>query len=323
MSLALESYLSLITGVLPGEIPTASEANRVRQFLVLLYRVVLSRVFQSSILLCDPARCVYDDAVNRIDVPTTDLPIVGLVGGYPVLMGVDLEYAGTVASANTTSIVDAGTPGDDGAWVRAYVVFTSGTQSGEVRRVTGFNGTTGALTWETPLAQAPAALDTFVVTYYYVSDLTVGATNYVFARKGSDTVSRGIVEFHASTSATVPANEILVATAVLDGSGACTSYTDAPQTLAAGVGAYDTLTGTGSIEILAGQTATITISHNALMLLGGITVALTTNTSDGTVDVTQYYKDDEFVFEVTNDSAYTLTFAYSWTRKGRLLRYGA
>jgi len=326
MALTPESYLGFITGAETGEFPPADEANLVRKWLILVFRVFLKEIVQDGIVKCNPDRCTYYYYNNRIVKPTLDLPILGIVGGYPVLMGSDLEYEGTVLGGSTTGLTDASLPGENNFWVRAYVKFTSGANLDEVRRVTVHTAAEGALSWDEELAEAPALGDTYVVSFYHVSDLTAGAENYVFGRKGSDTVSRGILEFYASTSSTVQTGEVLLASALLDSNGDCISYDDDPEGVArdlfAGVGQYRTLSGTGSVELAGSAEVDVTVSHDQLLFCGGLTFELTgDNAASGSIALTEHHADDEIVLTITNNTGGTLTFDYSWTRSGRVLVY--
>ena len=328
MALTTESYLGLITGAVTQEIPPAGEANLVRQWLILLFRVFLKETLQDGILRCDPERGVYYYYNNRISKPTVNLPVLGIIGGYPILMGSDLEHEGTVLGGTTTSLSDGGLPGDgNDFWLRAYVLFTSGANDGLVRQVSAHGASEGSLTWETALASAPVLGDTYVVTFFYISDLTSSSTNYIFARKGSDSVSRGIMEFYASTSSTVQDGEALLASAVLDSNGDCISYNDHPEGAArdlfTGVGQYKTLSGDGSVAVPGSSEVDVTISHDQLLFCGGLTFQLTgANAASGSVILLEDHKDDEFKLTITNNTGGELTFEYAWTRGGRVLYYG-
>lgn len=327
MSITLESVLGLITQAETGDRPPATEYNRRANFLLGLFQVFLQNVVEDGILRNDPERCGYYYYTNRITRPSESLPIMGLVGGYPMLMGNNMEADGTVSTASTTALIDAGLGGADDFWVRAYILFTSGVNDGQVRRVEAFDATTKQLTWDTALGTAPSPGDTYTVTFFYVTDLTVAATNYIFARKGSDTVDRYIMEFYASTSATPQTNEILVSSAVLDGSGSCISFDDHPTGVArdlwTGVGSYKELTGSGTVEDLAASASVqVTVSHDQLLFLGGLNIELETGYYVyGSIVVDEHHKDDEFKFTITNDSGSPVTFNYTWSRNGRVASY--
>lgn len=327
MSITLESVLGLITGAVTGDRPPASEYNRRANFLLGLFQVFLQNVVEDGILRNDPERCGYYYYTNRITRPAENLPIMGLVGGYPMLMGSDMETDGTVTTASTTAFVDPGLSGAEDFWVRAYIVFTSGTNDGVVRRVTAYDATTKQISWSEALAAAPVPGDTYTVTFFYVTDLTVDTTNYIFARKGSDTVDRYIMEFYASTSATPQTGEILVSSAVLDSGGNCISFDDNPTGVArdlwTGVGSYKTLTGSGSVvDLAAAASVQVTITHDQLLFLGGLEVELATGYYVyGSVVIDEHHKDDEFKFTITNDSGSPVTFDYTWSRSGRVATY--
>jgi len=327
MSLSVDDFLGLYNATVTGDKPAAAVFNRYGEFLTLLLRVFLREVVQDGILRSEPPRATYYYYTSRILQPTLNLPILGICGGYPILMGSDLEQDGTVATGATTSLTDSGLAGSGNHWVRAYVIFTSGANDGEVRRVTAYDETLHRLTWSEELVSAPLLGDTYTVTFFYVSEQTPSATNYVFARKGSDMVSRGIVEFYASTSPTVPDNELLLASALLDGNGDCISYDDHPtgaaRDLWAGVGQYKTLSGSGTVEnVPAGESVEVNPTHDQLLFLGGLTVSLDTEYyAYGSVEVTEHYRDAEFKFTITNNTESPCTFNYAWERSGRVMSY--
>jgi len=72
---------------------------------------------------------------------------------------------GTVASigATTTKFVSSLTEPENAYWDRMAVLFTSGNDDGQMRRIKLYNGATKEITLQTPLDTAPANGDTFVI----------------------------------------------------------------------------------------------------------------------------------------------------------------
>ena len=65
------------------------------------------------------------------------------------------SVTGTADSGTTTTLVDAArTEGDTDYWKGGFLLITSGTISGQIRRITGFNFTTDTLTVDTAFTQA-------------------------------------------------------------------------------------------------------------------------------------------------------------------------
>lgn len=66
-------------------------------------------------------------------------------------------------SATTTKFITTLTETDSKFWERAAILFTSGTNDGQMRRIKAYNGITKEITVQTPLSVAPSNGDTFVI----------------------------------------------------------------------------------------------------------------------------------------------------------------
>jgi hypothetical protein len=66
-------------------------------------------------------------------------------------------------AATTTKFISTLTEGEGFPWERAAVLFTSGVNSGLMRRIKAYNGTTKEITLQTSVSAAPADNDTFVM----------------------------------------------------------------------------------------------------------------------------------------------------------------
>ena len=327
MALPTDDLLGLVIGYtdIPSTVVGASDMNRPRMLLHNLFQVFLKTISVNGILKYDTDRCVFNQTTKRITPPTAGLTFAGIVGGIPMLMTSGMEVSGTVDSASTTTLTDTTLSEAASYWVNATVLFTSGANAGLSRTVTAFDATLHRLTLNTALAVAPTAGDGYTVTFFNVTGLTNSTTNYIFANVGSDSVTRAIMTFTADTTATPADGQVLVSSAILDGSGVCTSVDDTPTDVARGLytnqGGYDVLSGSGTVTDLAGSSyVDIVISHDQLLYAGGITCAITSGAS-GTLVPTVYYGDSGFTMRLTNGSGSPVTYSYSWTRSGRKLQY--
>jgi hypothetical protein len=322
--MSYETVLGLITDAPAGFHPPHAEANLVRQIEINTALVLYQSLIQDGIINCDPERATFDQTTNRILKPSADAPIVGKIYRSPLYMDASMEVTGAVLSATTGNLTDSGLTGADAFWVNAYVIFTSGTYLGQVRRVTAYESSLHRLSWTAPLAGIPAAADTFVVTFFHVTGLTNSVLNYILARSGADTISRGIVEFHAVTTLVVPDGELYLSTATLNGSGVCTASDDGPfgcsRDLWTGMGASSVLSGSGTIEGLgAGLYVDVPVTHDELLNRGDLDVTADSTSVD--VSVTEHHRTTEFTVRFTNEASYTLDFGYDWTRRGRMKAY--
>ena len=315
--------LGLDTNATTGDHPTYAGANRASGTLESWASTILPLI-QDGILTCNPARCVWDATHNRILRPSSGAPILGKLGNFAIYMDTSLEADGTVLAATANYLTDASLTGTLNYWVNAYVIFTSGAQAGQVRQVNSYDPATHRLGWNTALPDAPAASDTYTVTFYYVTGLANGAVNYVSAQPGPDTITRGIVQFYAALSGTLPAGNLLLLTATLDSGGSCTAHDNGPlgcnRNLWLGIGGSHLLSGSGTITGLAGDASTsVEIDHDELLNRGDLNV--TTDNPNVTVTVTDHSRTTQFTVQFANTASYPVDFEYSWTRRGLLLLY--
>ncbi|MHB8994566.1 MAG: hypothetical protein ACYC63_04875 [Armatimonadota bacterium] len=339
-ALPTDDTLGLVIGYtnIPPTLVGADDMNRVRLLLSNLYKVLLKSINVNGVLAADPDNCVFDNATNRIEAPGAGKTIMGLVAGIPMLMDSGMERTGTVATASTTEITDTGLVEADSFWRNAYVVFTSGANAGSVRQVAGNDGTLHRLTLSSALASPPAGGDTYVVTFFYVSGLSHSVTNYIFAALGTDSVTRGIMQFSAAISDTPSPGQILISSAALNSSGVCTSVNDRPAGVARGLypnqGSYDVLAGGAVAATLQAKDSTdmetglptdtvdIEITHDPLLYVGGLTLEITDG-ADGLLEILTHYQNDRFTVRLTNVGFVPTAFTYAWTRTGRKLQYAA
>jgi len=307
-----------------GDTGASLDNNQQNKYLHQLADIFMTRFALSGLIICDPENCVIDETTARIQVPAPDNPIIGLIDGKFFEMTSSMEASGTATSdGTTTTLIDASLGGDDGFWEDAFIIFTSGANDGEVRRVTGWNATLGRLTWDTALPAATSVGDTYIVTFYYIQNKTNGAVNYVYGRTLTRTTWDAVIQWIANTTGIKNPGDILVATMTLDGSGNVTAVSYTPtghdRLLYRGVGVVDTITLTGTLEGLdGGATTEVTRSHDALVLLGPIEVSVDNPNCEATV--VDGVSPSSCKIQVTNNSAYPVDVNYTITRKGRLER---
>lgn len=293
--------------VVDDNLATSDWNNLVKFVDNALARVLVQYMMVDGLLTAATDPLQIDESTGRFTAPTGDQVIAGLIRGRAFYMDSTHESTGAVTNGATTYIEDTSLVNSDDWWNGGYIIFTSGTYSGQVREITDFDSVLGKLTWSTPLAGAPGVGDTYVVTHYYIQSLTNSATNYVYATINSRTPYDQIVEWAANTTGTTPANGILVSTLVLDGSGNVTSSDNNPAGAArvayADVGAHDVITLTGTISSLAaGGSTQLSRSHSYLLYRGGIEYTVSDENVEITVD--EYWKPDEVVFTVENNGSY-------------------
>lgn len=289
-----------------------------------LGRVLTQYMMADGLLTASADPLVLNETTKRFTAPTGATVVAGLIKGRAFYLDATHESVGTVSSAGTTYIQDNGLVNSNGFWVDAYIIFTSGTYSGQVRKVTGYTSTNSRLTWTTPLAGAPSPGDTYVVTFFYIQGLTNGALNYIYGVVGDRTPEDQIIEWSANTTGSLPASSILVATMTLDGGGTVTASdnnpTDAARVSYVGIGAHDVLTLTGSITgIAALGTTQITRTHDYLLYRGGIRYSL--SDPNCTLVVDEHWEPDSITFTVTNAASYSLDLTYTVYVEGRKRRY--
>lgn len=287
-------------------------------------RVLTQYMMADGLLTAETNPLLLNTTTKRFTAPTGAAVVAGLIRGRAFYLDTTHESSGIVSAAGTTYIEDNSLINSQGFWINAYVIFTSGTYSGQIRKVTGFASTSSRLTWTTPLAGAPSAGDTFVVTFYYISGLTNGALNYIYGVVGSRTPNDQIIEWAANTTGIAPASSMLMATMTLDAGGTVTASDNNPTGAARvsyiGIGAHDVITLTGSITGLAASGSTqITRSHDYLLYRGGIRYSL--SDANCTLVVDECWEPDSITFTVTNAASYSLDLTYVISVEGWRRRY--
>lgn len=287
---------------------------------------LLANLMEDGVINRDPLVGGIDSSTGRIEVPSLNSPLVGFINGKAFIMTQAYETTGSVDSATTTSVVDTSLPGgEDDYWNDAWIIFTSGTESGSVRQISDYDDTQHQLVWSNPLGSAPSAGDTFVVTFYYVDGYTDGTTNYVYGVERDTTAIDGKIAFEARTDSDVLTGEVLLGEVVLDGSGNPTSVDntidEADRNLWYGAGAIDYREGTVTLSWskVDGTGVDVTITHDSYLLRGAVDVELDDSTcSWSIVDASQRDRTTVRVLkEGTTSGSVTITLKI-W---GRILQY--
>ena len=287
-------------------------------------RVFMEKMTGDGVITANPNSLTFDASTNRVSAAVSGNPIIGVIGGQFFYMTNNHEKSGTVQSGSTTSLRDTALTEADEYWKYAYVIFTSGANSGEVREVDGFDSSTTTLTWTTPLSTTVSNGDTYVVTFFYIQNLTNGNTNYIFARAGSSTSYAQVVQWIATTSFSPLSNDLYIAKVVLDGSGNATSVNNNPdgadRTLYVGMGEHHVITLSGTLlNVPSGGEVEVVRSHAYLLFRGGIRYSLAS--SDFTFQVVEHWKPDEIKLVITNNSGYTKNCTYTVYVEGRKRQY--
>ena len=286
-----------------------------------LARVLVELLTPNGIVTAEINQLQIDELTGRIAVPSD--AIVGVINGQFIYMDDTREHDGTASGGSTTTAVDLALSEADDFWLGAYIIFTSGDNAGAVREISGFSQTHQRLAWADALPSTVNVGDEFVVTFYYVQDLTDDDENYVYGRATSRTGRDQTVEWVANTTGTPAAGDIFVATVTLDALGDVTSSDNSPEdadrVLYPGIGAHDVLVLEGSVENVppAGEVV-LTRSHDYLLYRGGLRFVLT---EDFSMVVNEAWKPDEVQFTITNDGSYDETCAYTCYVEGRKRRY--
>lgn len=100
------------------------------------------------------------------DEPTADHVAAGSCGLIidRILEATEIKQASVNdAAASTTAFVTNLTESDNDFWNRNALIFTSGNNKGQMRKIHTYNGSTKAITLYTALAHAPANSDTFII----------------------------------------------------------------------------------------------------------------------------------------------------------------
>lgn len=315
------AYTSVPTDRVVGGPVSPSDHNIIAGYIERgLARVLLRLLIEEGIINRDPDTPTVDETTARITAPTAGDPLVGVINGNLFYMGNTHELSATTTGGGTTYLVSSSLTQADNYWLDAWVVFTSGAHAGTAVQVTASDQSEGRLTWTTDLGSAVASGTTFVVTFYYVQDLTAGALNYVFGRVTGRTTEDGLIEFVASTSSTPAAGDILLASVTLDVGGNVIATNNAPsghdRNLWTGAGAVHQVAFSGTLTgLLPGAYTDVTIAHAAMLLLGPVDVSL--GDADCSYEVTEAYRPDRIILRVTNNGSYATNVTYTGTRWGR------
>jgi len=263
-----------------------------------------------------------DTATGRFLCPGTGEVAAGFIGGQMFWMDDTLEVESTATGGTKTTLVDTSLNHDDDFWCYAWIAFTSGTNDGEVRQVTGFDLLTHTLAWSSVLPATVGAGDTYVVTFFYIQNLTDDDGNYVYGRALANTPSEFRLQWVANTTGVKQAGDIYLSTLTL-ASGAVTVHddtpTDADRVLYPGIGGWDSEVLTGTVVgLTAGGETTLTLDHEYLLLRGGIVVTLSDLEFDYSVD--EYWAPDQILLRIINNSGYDGDVDYSVTISGRKKR---
>jgi len=302
-----------------SDAPLADDHNELARWLTVICRTLIGGPLEEGFL--HGGHPTIDTTTGRVSAGT----LIGFAGGRPIYMTSELEKSSSAANGTTTSLTDSNLYGEDDFWVGAWVTFTSGSNSGESRQITGYDSATATLSWDTPLSNSVSTGDGYVVSFFYVQDILVDGTRYVFARSlqktiyyaaGSPSPVYAPAEFVARSSSTPASGEVLIATVTVSG-GSITAATAAGNKLYSHMGQWTQLSGSGTaLSVPPGSYIDVTISHDQLAQLGGITVSCD---SPHTITVIEHWKDDEFKVRITNEDSYSRDINFTWTRAGRLL----
>lgn len=316
------SYTTGIQTALTGSSAAApSHINNIGGYIENgLARVLLRQLVEEGIINRSPNTPTIDETTGRFTAPAAGEPMVGVLNGNLFYMSSAHELSATASGGGTTYVTSASLTQANDYWVDAWIVFTSGAHSGTAVQVTASDQSEGKLTFDTVLGSAVAAGTTFVVTFFYIEDLTSGALNYVFGRTTGRTTKDGLIKFVASTSSVVADGDILLATETLDGGGNVVSSDNAPtnhdRNLWLGAGAVHQVAFSGTLSgLLPGAYTDVTISHAALLLLGPVEVTLSDD--DCSWELTEAYRTNRIILRVTNNGSYSTNVTYTGTRWGR------
>lgn len=297
--------------------------NRPNGYLENLATVLIRRLCGGGLIARGADETTFDAQTGRIAVPDPQHPLLGIVNGQFFVLGNDREATGTANSGTTLNLVDAARAEAQGFWQDGFVLFTSGANAGQARKVTASDPASGTLSWETELPQAVQAGDAYVVTFFSIQGLTAGALNYIFGRATDRTAPHGVLQWVANTTEAKAEGDFLVGTLTLDAQGAVVEANDSPEGVDRcffpGVGQVHTITLTGTIEGLEpAASVEITRTHDELILFGPLTAE--SDNPDCSIEVVEGWQADRVVLRLTNNHPYSLpAVSYSVTRKGRKL----
>jgi len=306
-----------------GDLVDPEDTNRPARYLEhAVAQVLLWRLVEDGIIQRSHAVPTIDEATARIAVPPADDAIIGFLYGRAFIMNNTMEADGTANGGDTTYLLDNARTEADDFWNDAYILFTSGANSGQIRQVTDFTSTSGRLMWSAALPAAVQSGDTYTVTFYYIQNLTNDAVNWVYARALGRTARDAVVQWVANTSGDKATGDILVATVSLDAAGAVLSADNDPvgadRNLWTGAGAVHQIRFQGTVlNLPAGGYIDITLSHDPLVLLGPVSMDGVLDDEDCEAEVINAWEPDEFVFRITNNASYDTTVSYDIRRWGR------
>jgi len=284
-------------------------------------RVLLNLLCEDGFINRSPDVPMVDESTGWIKVPPSGDPIVGIIYGRCFYLGADRELSGTASGGDTTYMTSNDFTEVNDFWDDAWVYFTSGANTGTAIQVTDYDLSQKRVDFDGVLGNAVQAGDDFVITFFYVQNLTAGTENWIFARPTGRTTREGLVQWVANTTGSKVSGDILAAKVTLDGGGTVVAVDEAPtghdRNLWTGMGAVHQISFSGSVAGLApGAYTDLEIEHDDLILLGPFT-DLTVDPSTCTVTPTEYCYGDRFTLRVENTGPYVVTASYSGKRWGR------
>ncbi len=255
-----------------GDLTYADDNNRLALYLEnTVANVLLSKLIGNGLIQRDTPTGDIDITTGRVKRPEVGSAIAGVLDGKAIIMGRELEQAGTVAAATTSSLTDINITSHDNHWVGAFIVFTSGSYVGQAVQVDSWSSSLATFTWDAALPSAPNIGDTYVVTFFYVQDYTTGTTNYVHAEELVDTAKHGRVQWVARTTPSTSDTSILIASVAMDGGGTITSVDNYPtghgKTMWGNLGAVDAIVDNHQINwtSVGATTTRVTLTHDRLV----------------------------------------------------------
>jgi hypothetical protein len=188
----------------------ADDVNLRNNYLENVGKVILHQLISGGLIYREPPTSMFDLTTNRINCPSVDDPLVGLVYGKPFIMGHDREADGVINDGGTTYLIDSSRNEVDNFWQDAFVVFTSGANEGLVRQVTSSVSATGQLNWSSALDTSVAPGDAYTVTFFYIQDITTEVLNYVYGRSLDRTTPDGVIQWVANTNGVAAEGDLYI-----------------------------------------------------------------------------------------------------------------
>jgi len=290
-------------------------------------KVLMNLIFEDGFVNRSPDVPLVDEDTGWIEAPAAGDPIIGIVYGRCFYMASDLELDCTASGGDTTYVTcDALSEASD-FWNDAWVIFTSGLNDGTALQVSDYDLTQKRLTLDGVLGNAAQAGDTFVLTFFYVQDLTNGSENWIFGRTATRTTRDGLIQWVANTTGTKVSGDIMAAKVTLDVAGNVVSVDEMPtghdRSLWHGAAASHRIEFSGTVTgLLPGAYVDVDVSHSDLILLGPITgedgaAAITVSPAEACATPIEYWAMGSITLRITNDSSYTSTVTYAGERWGR------